>query len=58
MIVYYVCMYLYATESNVGRNWPEAGGIRLDNVCVSYGNDGNRVLSDINLRINGGEKVR
>ncbi|KAK6629679.1 hypothetical protein RUM43_003497 [Polyplax serrata] len=45
------------TELKVPDNWPSKGGIKFEEVKLSYGGDLPDVLNDISISINGGEKI-
>lgn len=45
------------TELRVPDNWPSKGGIKFEEVKLSYGGDLPDVLNDISISINGGEKI-
>ena len=48
-------------EENWGQaipeGWPWSGEIEFRNITVRYGSDGRNALTDVNLKINTGERV-
>ncbi|XP_031633880.1 probable multidrug resistance-associated protein lethal(2)03659 [Contarinia nasturtii] len=45
------------SEAKVHENWPENGSIEFSNVSLKYSEKGNRMLNNLSLKINSGERI-